>query len=294
MGITIVGVCRYGPRYRRFFDRLKKLGTLATIGEMSRVYFDLLNRFLGKDVGIKQAGVVDRAKYFGLYIEHLLLLYWIGGTFLVLAFRPVEPAAPSTSSLEQAFAFVVLLTINIFSDAASLIWTKRCIALLVIPDAPLTTRRLLVVLIQDISVAVVLMFFVQLVSNGLYAIQIGHDQEILKYMFDWKTAFKGYAAIDPHFSRIEFPGQLVITCTTYIPSLLFYLTCLIILCLIPFYRVLMFVLEQFDLERINDGKAYRGQSCSQLSYIGSLTGVFGVAVGCATLFVTTWPLIRPS
>jgi hypothetical protein len=294
MGITIVGVCRYGDRYRRFFDRLKKLGTLATIKEMSRVYLDLLNKFLGKDVGIRQAGVLVRAKYFGLYIEHLLLLYWIGGTILVLAFRPVEPSTPSASSLLQALAFVVLLTINIFSDAVSLLWTKRCIALLVIPDIPLTTRRLLVVLVQDISVAFALMIFVQLVSNGLYAVQIGHNREFFRYMLDWRTAIKEYHAIDPHFSRIEFPGQLVITCTTYIPSLLFYLTCLTILCLIPFYRALMFVMEQFDLESAIDRTEYRGQSCSPLGYIGSLTGVLGFAVGCGTLFVSTWPFIRPS
>src|ERR1700734_4508000 len=99
MAITVVGFCRFGSSYQRFFDRLKRLGTLDTIKEMSRVSFAGLNGFLGKTVGIKQTDVVEKAKYFGLYIEHLLLAYWIGATILVLAFRPVEPAAESADSL---------------------------------------------------------------------------------------------------------------------------------------------------------------------------------------------------
>src|SRR5580704_17662222 len=121
MAVTIVGVCRFGERYRHFFERLKKLGTLDSVKEMSKVYFALLNKFIGEDVGIEQPGVVDKAKYLGLSIEHLLLIYWIGGTVLVLAFRPVEPTAETVDSLQQAGAFAILLTINILSDAASLL-----------------------------------------------------------------------------------------------------------------------------------------------------------------------------
>src|ERR1700730_572668 len=111
MGVNVVGVCRYGRRYRDFFDRLRPLGTLATIKEMARVYLKALNKFLGPMVGIKQDGVLEKSKYFGLYIEHLFLLYWVGATILVFSFRPVEPQSETTSSLQQAAAFAFLLTI---------------------------------------------------------------------------------------------------------------------------------------------------------------------------------------
>ena len=72
MAITVVGFCRFGSSYQRFFDRLKRLGTLDTIKEMSRVYFAGLNGFLGKTVGIKQTDVVEKAKYFGRTFDRLL------------------------------------------------------------------------------------------------------------------------------------------------------------------------------------------------------------------------------
>ena len=292
MAITVVGFCRFGSSYQRFFDRLKRLGTLDTIKEMSRIYFSVLNSFLGKTVGIKQTGVVEKAKYFGLYIEHLLLVYWIGATILVLAFRPVEPAAESANSLEQAVAFVTLLSINILSDAASLLWTKRCMAIIagMVPDDPLTTKRLIVVLAQDLGVAILLMLAVQLVSNGLYAVQIGRPDEFFKDMFDCMTAFKPYHPINPKFSGMHFPGQLVITLSTFVPSILFYLICLTILCLIPFYKALFFVLSIFNLKQTGESEAWNGAACSQLGYIGSLASVFGIAIGSASLIVFAWSL----
>ncbi len=113
MGVNVVGVCKYGRRYRDFFDRIRPLGTLATTKEIARLYLKGLNKFLGPTVGMKQEGVLEKSKYFGLYIEHLFLLYWVGATFLVFTFRPVEPQSETTSSVQQAAAFVFLLTINI-------------------------------------------------------------------------------------------------------------------------------------------------------------------------------------
>ena len=290
MSITLIGVCRYGDRYHHLFEQLRKPGALAAVKVMSCVYFTALNKFLGQNVGFKQTGVVDKSKYFGLYIEHLLLLYWIGATILVLAFRPVEPMAKSADSLQQAAAFVTLLSINIFSDAVSLLWTKRCIAILAgkVPDDPLTTRRLFAVLAQDVGMAIILMFFVQLVSNGLYAIQIGRPEDFFKDMFDFMTAFKLYHPINPRFSEIQFWGQLVITCTTYVPSLLFYVTCLIILCLIPFYRSLLFVFSLFNLEFSNPTEGANGPACNQLGYLGSLAGVFGFGLTSLSFAVRPW------
>ncbi|MGT2502312.1 hypothetical protein ACVOMS_18635 [Bradyrhizobium guangxiense] len=287
MGVTVVGVCRYGATYRRFFERLKTLGTLETIKEMAGVYLVVLNKFLGPKVGFKQQGVLEESKYLGPYIEHLLLLYWVSATILVLSFRPVEPSTESTSSVMQAAAFIVLLTINVVSDAISLLWTKRCIALLVVPREPVRLRRLITILTQDILVAFLLMIVVQFVSNGLYAVQIGRPSSALSYMFDAYTAFKPYHAVDPAFSNIEFPGQLVITCTTYLPSLLFYFTCLLIICLLPFYNFLIWILGIFNLE-----SARRATGCTQVGFIGSLAGVGGLAVGSGALFVGAWIFIR--
>jgi hypothetical protein len=288
MGVTVVGVCRYGTRYRRFFDRLRTLGTLATIKEMARVYLKALNKFLGSTVGLKQQGVLEKLKFIGPYIEHLFLLYWMGATILVFSFRPVEPQSDTTSSIQQAAAVVCLLTINIVSDAISLIWTKRCIALLAVPEVPLTFRKLIRVLAQDILVAAVLMVLVQLVSNGLYAVQIGRTSEAFSYMFDIRTAIKPYHATDPSFSDIHVPGQLVITCSTYIPSIFFYFTCLLIVCLMPFYRLLIWLLGIFNLETGRDIPP-----CSQLNFIGLLAGIGGVAMASAGVFVSAWPFIRP-
>jgi len=289
MGVTVVGVCRYGTRYRTFFDRLRTLGTLATIKEMARVYLKALNKFLGPTVGLKQEGVLQKSKFIGPYIEHLFLLYWMVATILVFSFRPVEPQSDTTSSMQQAAAVVCLLTINIVSDAISLIWTKRCIALLTMPGVPITLSRLLKILTQDIVVAVVLMVLVQLVSNALYAVQIGRTSEAFSYMFDVRTATKPYHITDPSFSHIYVPGQLVITCSTYIPSILFYLTCLIIVCLMPFYRLLVWLLSVFNLETGRDNPP-----CSQLNFIGLLTGISAAAMASAGVFVGAWPFIRPS
>jgi hypothetical protein len=294
MGVTVVGVCRYGDRYSRFFERLKTLGALATIKEMSRVYFDLLNKFLGPNVGLKQQGVLEKSKFIGLYIEHLLLFYWISATVLVLSFRPVEPSVSGRSSLLQAAAFVTLLTANVTSDALSLLWTKRCIALLVVPDTPITLKKIFVVLAQDILVAAALMLLTQIISNGLYAVQIGRHEDFFDYMFSIKTAFKPYAAIDQSWSTIQFPGQLLITGTTaFLPSLAFYIVCLIILILMPFYRLLIFILGTFD-QKIGDGaQAKSMEGCSQLAFIGSLAGVGGFAMAAGRLLVDTWALIPP-
>lgn len=289
MGVTVVGVCRYGKRYRQFFEKLKTLGTLATIKEMARVYLVALDKFLGPRVGFKQPGVLEKSKYLGPYIEHLLLLYWVSATILVLSFRPIEPQQEGTSSLLLAAAFIVLLTINVISDAISLLWTKRCIALLVAPDVPLTLKRLVVVLSQDVVVAVFLMVIVQLVSNGLYAVQIGRPTDALSYMIDIQTAFKPYGAVDPRFSQMQFPGQLLITCTTYVPSFAFYFFCVFIACLMPFYNFLIWILGIFNLEAKR-----RAPACSQLGFIGSLAGVGGFAVSSGALFVSTWMLIRPN
>jgi hypothetical protein len=292
MGVTIVGVCKYGDRYSRFFEELKPLEALATVRRMAKVYLSILDSFLGKNVGFKQPGVLDKPKYTGYYIEHLLLFYWISGTILVLAFRPVEPVPAGANSLLQAAAFVTLLTMNVASDAISLLWTKRCIALLAVPETPPTLRILLVVLAQDVGVAFGLMIVVQLVSNGLYAIQIGRPREIFVYMFDLWTAFKPYAAVAPEFSAFQFPGQLVITCTTYVPSLLFYVICLVILCLVPFYRLLVWFLGVFNLQTKKRHTVQRRPSCNQVTFITSLVGVFGLAIGSAALFVGAWPYIR--
>jgi hypothetical protein len=294
MGVTVVGVCRYGNGYGRFFERLRNLGALPTIKEMSRVYLAALNRFLGPKVGLKQRGVLDKSKFIGPYIEHLLLIYWISATVLVLSFRPVEQTGEGASSLLQAGAFVALLSANVVSDAWSLVWTKRCIALLVDPTTPLTVKKLFVVLAQDILVAVGLMIVVQTISNGLYAVQIGHPTEIIKYMFDLSTAIKPYHAIDPNFSTMQFPGQLLITCTTYLPSIFFYLTCIVILCLKPFYNILFWGFNIFRIKSPDYLDSELSVSCSPLGYIGALSAVIGAAMGSGALYVATWAFIRPN
>ncbi len=275
MGVTVVGVCRYGDRYPRFFERLKTLGALATIKEMARVYLKLINKFIGTNVGFKQEGVLPETKFFGLYLEHLLLIYWVIGTILVMSFRPVEPFGQNTNSLREAGAFFVLLSINVLSDAISLLWTKRCIALLAIPTVPVSLPRLLWILLQDILVAVALMFVVQFISNGLYAIQIGRPEQFMRYLLDPGTAFLLYAPVDPNFSHWRVPGQLFITCSTYLPSLLFYITCLIIVMLKPFYAALFALFDIFNIDVTRTRT--RRRNCNQLNYLGSLAGIFAFA-----------------
>jgi hypothetical protein len=274
MGVTVVGVCRYGDRYARFFTRFTALSMLAKIKEMAGIYLRILNAFVGREVGFKHEGLVPKNKFFGLYIEHLLLIYWFIGTILVLSFRPIEPVGEHTNSLLQAGAFFALLSINVLSDAASILWTKRCIALLATPAVPVSIGRLFVILLQDILVAVALMFVVQLISNGLYAIQIGRTDAIFSYMFDWRTAFRLYAPVDPTFSNWRFAGQLVITCSTYIPSLLFYLICLVILFLKPFHSLLSLILSLMNVDTTNR----RRRNCNPVTYVSSLAGISGFAL----------------
>jgi len=273
MLITVVGVCRFRKGYRRFFDRFRTLHVVPAIREVARIYLVLLNRFLGPDVGFRYEGGLTKTKIVGWYLEHLLLLYWIGGTILVLSFRPADPMSQTSSSLSQAAAFTILLLVNVVSDAVSLLWTKRCIGLLVSPVKDLRLPRALWILAQDILVAVGLMFAVQFVSNGLYAIQIGHSELFFDYMLNPYTALKPYAPVDPRFSYIRFPGQLIITCTTYVPSLLFYFLCLLILALSPFARLAFWMLYIFRLDRGTTG-------CTQLGFIGSIIAVLSFGAGC--------------
>lgn len=269
MGVTVVGVCKYRCGYSRFFEGLKGLRALEVVQRISHVYMRVLNRFLGPNVGLRQAGVLEQRRLLGPYIEHLLLFYWFGATVLVLTFRPMEVPSASTSSVLQAAAFLMLLSVNVFTDAWSLLWTKRCVARLAIRATPISPKELFVVLGQDLAVAAALMVFAQLVSNGLYAVQIGRPHEVFQYMFDPRTAIKPYAPIDPSFSEVRFPGQLVITCTTYVPSLVFYLLCVIVILLKPLYKLAFLILATLRLER--------PETCGQIGYVGSLIGIVGFA-----------------
>jgi hypothetical protein len=209
---------------------------------------------------------VEEQKLLGRYVEHLMLFYWFGATVLVLTFRPVETPGPSDSSILQALAFLALLSVNIFTDSWSILWTKRCVACLAVRSAPIFVSEVLKILAQDLVVAAALMVAAQIVSNGLYAVQIGRPTEFFHYMFDPATALKRYAPIDPNFSRFQFPGQLVITCTTYLPSLFFYMLCVLVVCLKPIYFLSQKILEVLYLGRRKD-------RCSQTQYITLLIGV---------------------
>jgi hypothetical protein len=275
LGVTVIGVCQYGDRYSRFLNRFQALDALGKIKEMAEIYLSLLNKFVGKDVGFKHEGLVPRHKFFGLYIEHLLLFYWMAATILVLTFRPVEPLSENTSSLLQAGAFFTLLSINVLGDSASLLWTKRCIALLATPSEPVSVRRLFWILFQDIIVAVGLLLFVQLVSNALYAVEIGRTNEILKYMLDWRTAFKQYVPADANFADWSIPGQLIITFfSAFIPTAFFYFVCLLIVFLKPVHAAISFIFGLFNI----DLSKRRRQTCNQLSYAGTLASIFGLAL----------------
>ena len=263
-GITVIGVCKYKKQYSGYFHSLRRLGTLGTIKRMAGSYLAIMNQFLGPKVGFKQKYVLSKTKLFGNYIEHLLLFYWFSATILVLAFRPIEQPGENTSSPLQAAAFLILLSVNVTSDAISLLWTKRCIALLVTIRSKLSIGRLFFILAQDIFIAFLLMIIVQFISNGLYAVQIGSPEKFLDYMLDYRTAFKLYAPVDPRFSYIQFPGQLLITCTTYLPSLAFYFFCIVTLALVPFHKFTILILNVFKLDS--------SPKCNQATYIGALLG----------------------
>lgn len=272
--ITLIGICHFGRAYRRFFNTLTRLDTLAFIKRSAALYLKVLNRFLGTDVGLKQQGVLKKSKYVGRYLERLLLLYWIGGTVLVLSFRPVDDFGQGVNSLAQAAAFVILLTFNVGSDAFSFLWTKRCIAMIAVPRRKLTVKTLFSALAQDIGVAVGLMLLVQLVSNGLYAIQIGRPDEIFRYVIDIRTAIKPYAPVDPRFGTWQIPGQLIITCTgAYIPTFLFYFLSIMILLLHPIYKL---AIGALILCRVDPEKA----RCDQPGFLTALATIVGTTVAC--------------
>jgi hypothetical protein len=153
--------------------------------------------------------------------------------------------------------------------------------MMAVPKGPLTLKTLSSALIQDILIAIVLMFLVQLISNGLYAVQIGRPEKFLEYMLDPYTAFRLYGPVDPHLVGFKFPGQLAITCTTYIPSLLFYIICISIILLKPFYSMLFFIFDILNIDVTGKGKS----KCSPPAYIATLAGVFGVALASLRFFI---------
>jgi hypothetical protein len=275
MGVTVIGVCRYGDGYSSFFYRFQTLDTLGKIKKMAGVYLGLLNKFVGEDVGFKHEGLVPKHKFFGLYIEHLLLFYWMVATILVLSFRPVEPPSEHTSSLLQAGAFFTLLSINVLSDSVSLLWTKRCIALLATPSSPVSIGSVLYILFQDVLVSVGLLFLVQLASNALYAFEIGRTDAILDYMLNWRTALAPYVLADQNFANWRIPGQLLITLfSAFIPTAFFYFICLCIVFLKLLHTALFFVFDVFNI----DPARRKRRICNPLSYVGSLAGILSLAL----------------
>lgn len=286
MVITIVGICKFATCYHAAFQRIGTLKPIAGAQQISTFYLAGLNKFLGSDVGLRQSGAVERTKLHGLYLEHLLLIYWIGATILVLSFRPVESLGHYANSLMEAAAFIVLLTINVLSDAVSLIWTKRCFTLIVSDKqrGGLSELTFFKILFQDLAVAVVLMFVVQLISNGLYAIQVRKPELFFVYMFDFRTAFRLYAPIDPGLSYIKFPGQLVITCSTYLPSLCFYIFSITIYALLVMYKLLMSILSFFNIDNAFS-------CCSQQRFFAMLAGTGGFAATCMTLAINAWSML---
>jgi hypothetical protein len=136
------------------------------------------------------------------------------------------------------------------------------------------------------------MVVVQIISNGLYAFQIGRPDDFFKDMFDYMTAVKLYHPYNSGFSWFQFPGQLVTTCTTYLPSLLFYMICVSIWCLMWIYRILIGVLTFFDPETANLTPGQPLEICNQVSFAGLFLGAIASAAASGGLFVVTLPLMH--
>ncbi|MBF0383920.1 MAG: hypothetical protein HQL69_23130 [Magnetococcales bacterium] len=265
--VNLVGVCKYKDRYITFFEKVIGSSTGDIVKLLISFPYRFLVVFIGKDVGFAEELDKEKGKFAGFYIEHILLFYWILCPILVMAFKPAESIKAEPSSFYIAISFFILMTVNVMADCFSFLWTKRCFwKILNNSNRDLEISGFL---LSDFFVATSCFIVTQLISNALYSVQIGDHANWHQYIFNMSIPFKSYAPASSELAGFEFPGQLLISLTSYIPTLLLVLFSLIILMLYPAYTALKSFYKMINLDIHEDCKPV-----TTIAAFGTLLGVF--------------------
>ncbi|MFC1862108.1 hypothetical protein ACFLX6_02330, partial [Chloroflexota bacterium] len=144
----------------------------------------LINRFVGENIGFGKGNKWYSPKtWWGCYIEHLALLYWSIGTFVVVAFQPAEPRTETVNYLLWGIGIFIWLGVNIIMDCVSLLITKYSFGK-IIGKETVQFKTQIRWLFIDIIAAGVCFLITQTVTNGIYSIQMGRPEHFFSYMFD--------------------------------------------------------------------------------------------------------------
>jgi hypothetical protein len=194
-----------------------------------RMLYDLLGKFMGKDVGI--AGDPDnrgKSKWHGWYIAYLFLFYYTIGGLSVIAFPPLDIPNPAPNTLYKGLGFVAWIAVNVAGDVISCLMTRKYFGQILCKRDVIVTKEAVICLIKIFTIALTCMLSVQLITNGLYSIQIGYPERFFEYMSTWDIALRHYGPTANGRVLAEFPGMLIISTASFIPTYIVTLLAMII------------------------------------------------------------------
>lgn len=227
---------------------------------MLRFPNELLTSFMGPDVGLTgspHSSGGKKRKIFGSYMAYLWLCYLSIAIFAVIAFPPTEPINRNSNTLIVAIGFMSFVLVNASGDAVSLLFTKKHLEVILSDKEP-KPGKIAFYLCVDLCYATSILCIVQTLTNGLYSIQIGHPENFFSYMLDFSIAFKTYGPKENGVHLFEFPGQILISASSFIPTYIAIFTAMSLYVLDfifkPLKSLLAFVVKQGI--KISDRNAY--------------------------------------
>lgn len=219
-GITLVGMCKFSKTYELIFGITNRMSFPELVAHKLKFPFKYLEAFIGENIGFAKDINKTKGHFFGYYLEHLIVLYLGTSLVIFIALKPEKGGEFNVPIPLLIAAIITLLSINIGMDAFSLLYTKKCYKQIITNRMNMSATEVLLVFCRDICVATLCFLFTQLMSNGLYSVQTGNPELFFSYMFSIDTAFEPYVVRNEQFPGTSIPGQLIISMTSYLPTLL--------------------------------------------------------------------------
>jgi hypothetical protein len=213
---------------KTFKDAIKRENAERSLNSLAQsilqVPRDLIESFLGAGVGLRNdPGTVGKEgdnpdwKIRGHYIAYLWLFYLTIGAFAVIAFPPVEKVNHEANTLIRATGFMAYIFVNVAGDVISLLVTKKYLGI-ILSEKKHVPRTALTYLFKDLLIATICLGMVQWITNGLYAIQIGRPELFYEYLATPQIMFRQYGPMAGSEHLVQFPGMIVMSATSFIPT----------------------------------------------------------------------------
>ena len=226
--LNLWGYCVGRENYSKAISNLADSRPKKTVHKIISTSLLCLKFFMGDHINscLKKSGDTRALllRYHWRYIEHLLIFYFLIAVPMALLTKPIEVESISRNSIFVAFGMLIWIGINITFDALSLQFTKYSLNNIV--NGPKTSTNISKWIFIDVFVALSLFILTQLFVNGLYAVQIGKENLFFDYMFSFEVTLREY-----HFrsaENIKFPGHMIISLSTYLPTICIYIISLLL------------------------------------------------------------------